>query len=205
MLVNNFDSSLRQFYHIPIGNTETDNQQFVYAFPVGSDNYRLYIDGNNKKWIIFDSYIKAGHSNIRSRHHIIGSDYAYVTECNYNRKAFVYCMIESFSGFADNDLISSMDMLQLIESIILKFPRSVVMEAALSIENAGGDHSFSSVSSSTSVRFYFRDMSSAICFHVLFEDWLKLVEKIFRDEGAMNCLSAYRVKESLDNVSRFAS
>ena len=161
--------------------------------------------GNIKSAEDFSGFAQHYFQNIRSRHHIIGSDYAYVTECNYNRKAFVYCMIESFSGFADNDLISSMDMLQLIESIILKFPRSVVMEAALSIENAGGDHSFSSVSSSTSVRFYFRDMSSAICFHVLFEDWLKLVEKIFRDEGAMNCLSAYRVKESLDNVSRFAS
>jgi hypothetical protein len=153
--------------------------------------------GNIKSAEDFSGFAQHYFQNVRSRHHIIGSDYAYVTECNYNRKAFVYCMIESFSGFADNDPISSMDMLQLIESITLKFPRSVVMEAALSIENAGGEHS---TSSSAAARFNFRDISSAICFHVLFEDWLKLVEHIFRDEGAMNCLSAYRVKESLENV-----
>ena len=159
--------------------------------------------GNIKSNEDFCDFAQQYFQNIRTRHHIIGSDYSYVSECNYNRKSFVYCMIESFSGFADSDQISSIDMLQLIESIILKFPRSIVMEAALSIENANGDHSYSSISGTSSVRFNFHELSSSICFHVLFEDWLKQLGKVFRDESAMNCLSAYRVKESLDSVRPF--
>ena len=181
----------------------------LHFLPIDASEMRVFIKeltllaGNIKSSEDFCDFAQLYFQNVRTRHHIIGSDFSYVSECNYNRKSFVYCMIESFSGFADSDLISSIDMLQLIESIILKFPRSVVIEAALSIENAGGDHSHSSISAMSSVRFNFRELLSSICFHVVFEDWLKMVEKVFRDDGAMNCLSAYRVKESLENVRPF--
>ena len=139
----------------------------------------------------FPSFAEQYFRNVRSRRHIVGTDYSYVSECNYNRKSFVYCMVESFSGFADFDLMTSVDMLQLIESIVSKFPRSIIMEAALSIDSA---------SEITPVKFTFRDLSTAIYFLVLFDEWLKLVGDIFREEGAMNVLSTYRLKSKLEQI-----
>jgi len=128
--------------------------------------------------------------NIRSRHHIIGSEYAYICECNYNKKSFVYCLTELSNGFTESDTITSADMLIFIESLVPKFPRSIVMEAALSVDQIG----------SSTPRYLFRELATVVQFLVLYDEWLKLINDFFKDESAMNFISSHRLRSKLEEI-----
>jgi hypothetical protein len=149
----------------------------------------IAIAGNAKH----DDFATLAHQyflNIRSKHHIIGSDYSYICECNYNKKSFVHCSTELSCGFMESDTITSADMLIFIESIVPNFPPSIVLEAALLVDQIG----------STSPRYLFRVLLTVIQFLVLYDEWLKRIDAFFRDESAMNFISSHRLRSKLEEL-----
>lgn len=139
------------------------------------------------------SCAKTYFQQVSSGSHVIGTDYSYVIESNHNRKSLVYCLIKAFKNFPDNTELTAVEFFLLIESVVTSFPKSVVMESLIGIENItpGSPNSVSS-------KYQFKDIALAVYTQILYDEWLKLMEEFFREENTLNFVSIYRIKAQME-------
>lgn len=132
---------------------------------------------------------------VSSGSHVIGTDYCYVIESNHNRKSLVYCLIKAFKNFPDNTELTAIEFYLLIESVVSNFPKSIVMESLMSIENMvpGSPNSVSS-------KYQFKDIALAVYTQILYDEWLKLMEEFFKEENTLNFVSIYRIKAQMEDL-----
>ena len=132
---------------------------------------------------------------VSSGSHVIGTDYTYVIESSHNRKSLIYCLIKAFKNFPDNTELTAVEFYLLIESIVSNFPKSIVMESLISIENT-----VPGSSNTVSSKFQFKDIAMAVYIQVLYDEWLKLMEEFFREENTLNFVSLYRIKAQMEDL-----
>ncbi len=87
-----------------------------------------------------------------------------------------------------------MEMFLLIETISPNFPKSIVMDAVLSIEI-----SMTNAANINTAKFQFKDLSMAVYCQIMYDEWLKLMEEFFREESSLNYVSVYRVKSQVED------
>jgi hypothetical protein len=142
---------------------------------------------------IFSDFAEKYFRKVQSCHHVIGTNYGFVTGCRYNRRAFVYMLEEALStSMLPNESTTSSDIQQLIEFLCEDFPHSVVTDALTIINPLPVTGSKSNI-----WRYKSGDLRTALYFLVIFEKWLKVVESIFNSEGVMDRLSTHRLQGSL--------
>lgn len=107
----------------------------------------------------------------------------------------MYCLIKAFKNFPDNTELTPIEFYLLLESVVSNFPKSVVMESLMSIENntPGSPNSVSS-------KYQFKDIALAVYTQVLYDEWLKLMEEFFREENTLNFVSIYRIKVQMEDL-----
>jgi hypothetical protein len=123
---------------------------------------------------------------VKSCNHIIGVDYSYILESNYNRRSFVNCLVEIFTGFNEKDELTTLDLFHMIETICPNFPRNIVMDASLAVEATSTDP--------TTKKFYFGELSTAVYLHIIYDEWLKLMEIFFKEENTLGIATSSRLK-----------
>lgn len=124
--------------------------------------------------------------------HVIGMPYNYITECNYNRRAFVAIMIQSFSGFEDLYDITSNDFFILVETLSPGFPKSLILEVSQTLQR-------SNTQDGGETKHQFKNISIGLYCYLLYEDWLRLVTEYFVEESSGTSLNALKLKSKLED------
>jgi len=130
--------------------------------------------------------------NVLSCHHVIGSEYSYICGSKYNRRAFVYCLKESFSSISDDEEITSADYQQLVDVLCPDVPRHIIYEAAYAVEGVNS-------SSSQTTKYLHKNIRIAVFFHIVYEEWLKMVETFFREDGISGSVNLAKLRLFLDH------
>eukprot|EP01038_Epipyxis_sp_PR26KG_P014461 gene14461-19409_t len=146
-------------------------------------NRALSIKPDNVNHFIQDYF-----QQVKSCLHVIGTDFRYVIESNHNRRSFVYCLIEAFLGFSENDELTAYDYYCIVELISPNFPKSIITDAivALSSHNHVPMISNSSNESeilNSTITYPFKELSIAVYFQLIYDEWIKLVEEFFSSEN----------------------
>jgi hypothetical protein len=129
--------------------------------------------------------------------HVVGSTFTYIQESTHNRKSFVYSFMKSLEGFEESYEITPVELHLMLEGLYPGFPRSVVLESALT---ALGSYSTAIVINE--VKIPILTLARSVCFHVLYEEWLKVVEEVFKDEGRAMGLGATRLRTKAEDLLR---
>jgi hypothetical protein len=130
--------------------------------------------------------------NVRSGAHVVGMPYGYILESNYNRRALVARLMDSFSGFADGTDISSSDFFSLVESVSPGFPKSIVLEVSQCLKPDQETDGSETV-------HVFKYLSSGVYCCVLYDEWLKLIADYYADESSVNSMNALKLKSKLED------
>jgi hypothetical protein len=134
---------------------------------------------------------------VQSCTHVVGTGYSYVLESLHNRKSLIYCLLESLKGFEEQPEITPNELFHLIESLCPGFPRSIVLEAAmLSVTNI--NHIAQLVDTKCSFLTLFRFVA---CF-VLYDEWIKVIEECFRNDGKGMFLQCIKLKSKIEDYYR---
>lgn len=136
---------------------------------------------------------------VQSCYHIIGTGYSYILESIHNRKALIFCLMESFKSLNNqpSSEITPNEIYYLIEQLCPGFPKSIVLEAAmLTVNNV--NHIAALVETKCRFDDIFRNIS---CF-ILYDEWLKLLEEYFRNDGKGMFLSIMKLKIKLEEIYR---
>jgi hypothetical protein len=156
---------------------------------------------------------------IQSCHHVLGADYAYIGATKSNRRAFIFCLMEVFQTYSHDKAISVSEYQQIVDMISPDFPRKIISDAAMSIEplrggsnastvniaNSGGPsagHQPANKAAESAPQYAHGKLRIALYFHIIYEEWLKYIETIFREEGSLDCLSLFRLRAYLDDCRR---
>lgn len=118
---------------------------------------------------------------VQSYNHVMGTNYSYVLESTHNRKALVFGIMEAFRGFDQDSEMSVSEFHFLVEALCIGFPKSLVLHAVTSTT----EHS-KGIALSSDSRYPISSLCRAVYCHILFDEWLKIVEDLFRAEGGKN-------------------
>jgi len=127
---------------------------------------------------------------VRSCHNVLGADYAFITGCRQNRRAFVFCLMELFETFSLAEEMSVIEYQQLVELICPDFPRQIVIEAAYAVEAKNP--------TASPPKYAHGDLRVAVYFHIIYDEWLKSIEAVFREHGTPDYLSLFRAKSHFE-------
>lgn len=128
---------------------------------------------------------------VQSCHHVIGADFSFVSACQHNRRAFVFCCMESFQNFNPREEISLNDYHQLLQMICSDIPMAIVEQAAEIIDP---------VVSSDPLKYTYNDFMLSLYFHLIYHDWLKELQKLFSgfDSGSNSeAINANRLQSKM--------
>jgi len=66
---------------------------------------------------------------IQSCHHVLGAEYSFIASCKTNRRAFIFCLMETFQTFSSEEEMSTVEYHQIVEMICPDFPRKLITDA----------------------------------------------------------------------------
>jgi hypothetical protein len=127
--------------------------------------------------------------------HVVGTDFNFICETNHNRKSLVGCLIETFKGFPVDAELTAVEFFCMVETIIPNFPKSIVLEAAMCVKPV----EVGSYGSTT--KYLTGKLSIAVYFHIIFEEWIKMMEDFFREETTLNVVNIIKVKNQIKEFS----
>ncbi len=83
------------------------------------------------------------------------------------------------------------------------FPRKLINAAASCAEPILASRlSGSATTVDKQPKFKHGQLRIALYFHILYEEWLKYIETIFREEGSLDCLSVFRLRAYLEDCRK---
>ena len=136
---------------------------------------------------------------VRTGKHVIGTSYSFICESNYNRRAFVYYLVDAFKGFEDSSELTAMEFYHMIQTICPNFPKSIVLEAVLCVRALP-----SSITSPGATKYRIDKISTAVYFNILWSEWLRMMEDYFAAEATMGTLDRVKVLNKIkENVLAF--
>ena len=111
--------------------------------------------------------------------HVIGMNMSYITACNYNRRAFVCCCIDSFSSFPQALELTIIEAYHILRLICIDFPRSRIEEAIYPLVSSSTNTSANSRVLVDNPKFLVHTFQAALYFSILYEDWIRVVTTWF--------------------------
>lgn len=150
-----------------------------------------------------DNPAKFGQSyfqNVQSTHHVLGTSFEFVCGCKHNRRSFVACLIETFANFALTEEFSVAEYHQIIELICGNFPKSLISSVAGVLDSKPGKNS-------TQGKFVHRQLRVGLFFQLIYQFWLKEIEKIFGDDSKDVSLTVqtFRLRSQIVELRRTLS
>lgn len=85
-------------------------------------------------------------------------DFAYITSCKYNRRAFVFCLMESFQSVPDTEKFTINEFYQMLDLICLDIPRNIISDCIIG-------------SSSTDLKYDFRALKINAFANIIYGEW----------------------------------
>ncbi len=129
---------------------------------------------------------------IQSCHHVLGAEYSFIVSCQTNRRAFIFCLMEAFQKFTYEEEMTTIEYQQLVEMICPDFPRKIITDAVAPLE--ASKKVINAIPKVPQGEFRI-----ALFFYIVYEEWLKYIETIFREEGSLDCLSLFRLRAYLED------
>lgn len=115
--------------------------------------------------------------HLQSGQHVIGTNFAYAMESNHNRRCLVRAMSAALQGFDGEAETTPSELHFLLEALCPALPKSLVLQAAATtIEHWQGTRL------SADSPYALSSLSRAVQCHLLFDEWLKLVNELFHDD-----------------------
>ena len=131
---------------------------------------------------------------VRSCHNVLGADYGFISGCNKNRRGFVFCLMELFKTFSDDEEMNVNECQQIIEMVCPNFPTSIMPAVVSSLEVKNANVS--------PPKYRHGDIRVSLYFHIIYDEWLKYIMTIFKDEGSLDCLSMFRVRAYIEDCRK---
>lgn len=122
---------------------------------------------------------------VRNCHNVLGADFSFINGSNRNKRAFVFCLMELFKTFSDNEEMSINEYQQIIGMICPNFPSTIMPAVASSLDVMNA--------SASPPKYRHGDMCISLYFHIIYDEWLKYIMTIFKEEGSLDCLSLFRL------------
>lgn len=135
--------------------------------------------------------------HMESCYHVVGANYSYILESVHNRKAFVFCLTNALQGFDARHEVTSSELYLIIESMCPDFPKTHLTEAVLT-----ATEQYTSSTLSSDHRFPLGLLAKASMCHILYDEWLRALEEVFRAEGKGLQLPLVRIKGRCEQVYR---
>jgi hypothetical protein len=136
--------------------------------------------------------------------------------------------MEVFQTYSLDSIVSPSEYQQIVDMISPDFPKKIISDAASYIEPIGGNNNNNNNNNSNSnsnsnnspqnnqsgqgqvidnnnpenKKYFHGKLRIALYFHIIYEEWLKYIETIFREEGSLDCLSLYRLRAYLDDCRK---
>lgn len=95
---------------------------------------------------------------IKNCHHVLGMDFAYITSCKYNRRAFVFCLTESFQSIPDTEKFTINEFYQMLDLICLDVPRNIISDVMIG-------------PSSSDLKYDFRALKINAFANIIYGEW----------------------------------
>jgi hypothetical protein len=135
---------------------------------------------------------------VQSCHNVLGAEYSVISSCIRNKRNFVFCLMELFKTFNASEEMSVHEYQQIIEMICPDFPKTILTQVSTFLEVS--DMCVESNSSNTGTQKYNHgELCIALYFFISYEDWIKYIEAIFKEEGSLDSLSMFRLKAYLED------
>jgi hypothetical protein len=131
---------------------------------------------------------------VRSCQNVLGADYGFISGCNKNRRAFVFCLIELFKTFSDDEEMSINECHQIIEMICPNFPTTIMPSVVSSLEVKNANAS--------PPKYRHGDMRVSLYFHIIYDEWLKYIMTVFKEEGSLECLGVFRLNAYIEDCRK---
>lgn len=141
------------------------------------------------------SYFKA----ISSCQHIIGGNFPMVLESHHNRSSLIYLLIKAFQGFDDTYVLTINELHCLFETIIPGFPRTLMIEAAFMILDVDQRNKSTSI---IEQKLRVKELLPIIYCYILYDEWLKFIEEVFRTDGKNQLIPWNRLRLQLQDSPR---
>lgn len=131
---------------------------------------------------------------VRSCQNVLGADYGFIAGCNKNRRAFVFCLMELFKTFRDDEEMNVNECQQIIEMVCPNFPTTIMpaVVSSLEVKNA----------TASPPKYRHGDIRVSLYFHIIYDEWLKYIMTVFKEEGSLDCLSVFRVKAYIEDCRK---
>lgn len=131
---------------------------------------------------------------VRSCQNVLGADYGFISGCNKNRRAFVFCLMELFKTFGDDEEMNVNECQQIIEMVCPNFPNTIMpaVVSSLEVKNANA----------SPPKYRHGDIRVSLYFNVIYDEWLKYIMTVFKEEGSLDCLSVFRVKAYIEDCRK---
>ncbi len=134
--------------------------------------------------------------------HVIGCNLSYIVESIHNRKSFVYCLHQAIQGYDEKHEVAASEFHAIVDTLFPGFPWSLILEA---VHAASGDNY------SNSSQFHQNDatkkysvivLSKILSFYILYDEWIKATEELFKSEGRSMVVILHRVRNYMEDLQR---
>jgi|TARA_B110000090_G_C13145981_1_gene355713 hypothetical protein len=99
--------------------------------------------------------------------------------------------METFQTFNYEEEMSTIEYQQIIEMICPDFPRKIIADAVAPLDRPKA--------ANVTTKYAHGEFRIALFFSIVYEEWLKYIETIFREEGSLDCLGLFRLRAYLED------
>lgn len=134
--------------------------------------------------------------HIRSCQHVLGTEYSFIISCRYNRRAFVFCIMEALMSIPLDEQYTITEFQLILDMLCLDMPKQILMDCTSYIDskdNITKDNN----NNNNNTRYLHKDLRLALFLYIIYEEWMHYVDTFFRDEKSIHTT---RLKSFIDQL-----
>ena len=128
--------------------------------------------------------------HIRSCQHVLGTEYSFIISCRYNRRAFVFCIMEALMTIPLDEQYTITEFQLILDMLCLDMPKHILIDASNYIDPNNGTNK-------ENARYLHKDLRLALFLYIIYEEWIHYVDTFFRDEKSIHTT---RLKNFIDQL-----
>jgi len=127
--------------------------------------------------------------NVRSCQHVLGQEYSFIASCRYNRRAFVFCIMEALMTVPLEEQYTVIEFQLILDMLCIDMPKQILLDAINHIDPKEGIKE--------TAKYLHKDSRLALFLYIIYEDWIHYVDTFFRDEKSIHTT---RLKYFIDQL-----
>ena len=128
--------------------------------------------------------------HVRSCQHVLGAEYSFISSCRYNRRAFVFCIMEALMTIPLDEQYTIAEFQLILDMLCLDMPKQILIDAVNHIDPKEG-------TSKENAKYLHKDLRLALFLYIIYEEWIHYVDTFFRDEKSIHTT---RLKNFIDQL-----